>query len=183
MTEEVPRESDRRSDVLDAALRTFARFGYRKTSMDDVASEARISRPGLYFLFSSKSGLFRAASDRAIELDLAAAELALADTGRPLADRVTDAFDCWAGRYIGPMGDIPALIEQNPALLGPVAAAGPARFESLMEAALEPATQPASRSAVVRTLISVSVGLKRQTTDRDDYRARIGDAVRLMLTG
>ena len=97
MTEMVPRESGRQSDVLDAALRTFARFGYRKTSMDAVATEARISRPGLYFLFSSKSGLFQAAADRGIERDLAAAEAALRDTESPLCDRIVEAFDSWAG--------------------------------------------------------------------------------------
>ncbi|MZD09631.1 TetR family transcriptional regulator, partial [Streptomyces sp. SID5785] len=54
-------DTDRRSLVLDSAMATFARFGYRKTSMEEVARAARISRPGLYFLFSSKEALFRAA--------------------------------------------------------------------------------------------------------------------------
>ncbi|MGO4422861.1 TetR/AcrR family transcriptional regulator, partial [Streptomyces sp. MCAF7] len=66
--------------VLDVALTTFARFGYRKTSMEEVAKAARISRPGLYFLFSSKEDLFRAAVTEVLERDIATVEHVLADT-------------------------------------------------------------------------------------------------------
>ncbi|WP_200809769.1 TetR/AcrR family transcriptional regulator [Demequina sp. NBRC 110054] len=170
----------RRAEVLDAALRTFARYGYRKTSMDDVAREARISRPGLYFLFESKSGLFRAAADRGIELDLAEAEKALVDPGRGLVDRIVDAFDCWAGRYLGPMGDTAGLVEDNPDLLGPIAVSGPARFETVLRAALEREPSCPEPLGVARTLNAVSIGLKHQGVSRAEYRARMADAVRLM---
>jgi len=59
-------QTDRRDAVLASALVTFARFGYRKTSMEEVARAAHISRPGLYFLFSSKELLFRAAVTRSL---------------------------------------------------------------------------------------------------------------------
>ena len=58
--------TERRALVLESALLTFARFGYRKTSMEAVAQAAHISRPGLYFLFSSKEELFRAAVTQAL---------------------------------------------------------------------------------------------------------------------
>lgn len=170
----------RRSAVLDAALGTFARFGYRKTSMDDVAADARISRPGLYFLFASKGALFREAADRAIELDLAAAERALTMQGPALDERIVAAFDCWAGRYVGPLGDVHALVADNPDLLGPVAQAGPARFELLLRDAFD-AAERRDADAVVRTLVSVSVGLKHQVGTRDEHRARMREAVRLIV--
>src|ERR1043165_8904567 len=107
-------DADRRTQVLDSAMATFARFGYRKTSMDEVARAAHISRPGLYFLFSSKETLFRAAVTQTLERDIGACEDVLADTDRPLADRLVDAFDRWAGRYVGPMArDVTAVIEDN----------------------------------------------------------------------
>src|SRR3954447_15800579 len=119
-------EPGRREAVLELALLTFARHGYRKTSMEEVARMARISRPGLYFLFSSKQDLFRAAVTRALEQDLAAAEEILADSGKPLRERLGGAFDRWAGRYVGPMSrDVPAVIEQNPDLLGEIVRTAP----------------------------------------------------------
>ncbi|NED87373.1 helix-turn-helix transcriptional regulator, partial [Streptomyces sp. SID11233] len=78
--------------MLDAAMATFARFGYRKTSMAEVARAADISRPGLYFLFSSKELLFRAAVEQLLERDLAAVERVLSDTRHPLPARLADAF-------------------------------------------------------------------------------------------
>ncbi|GAA4755966.1 TetR/AcrR family transcriptional regulator [Amnibacterium soli] len=174
-----PAPEGRREAVLDAALETFARFGYRKTSMDDVAADARISRPGLYFLFSSKGALFRAAIERAIELDLAMAQRALAAPDRPLVDRVVEAFDHWAGRYVGPMGDVQALVSDNPGLLGPVAAAGPDRFQRMLDDALR--AEVRDPEAVVRTLISVSVGVKHQVADRVEYLERLRTAAALLL--
>jgi AcrR family transcriptional regulator len=55
MSERSTGDIPRRADVLDAAWRTFTRYGYRKTSMDDVAAEAEISRPGLYFQRNGRS--------------------------------------------------------------------------------------------------------------------------------
>ncbi|WP_370961623.1 TetR/AcrR family transcriptional regulator [Amycolatopsis sp. cg9] len=175
-------EAGRRAAVLESALLTFARHGYRKTSMAEVARAARISRPGLYFLFDSKEALFRAAVTRALEHDLAAAERLLADTGRPVRERLVDAFDQWAGRYAGPLGrDVPGVIEQNPELLGAIVRTAPERFEELVTDAVAAALGNASASAVAQTLISVSAGLKHQVDTREAYVARFATAVGLLV--
>lgn len=181
MDEEIPGAGGRRPEVLDAALRVFARFGYRKTSMDDVAKEAQISRPGLYFLFASKSALFREAAEWGVELDLAAAELALAVPARPLDERIIDAFDCWAGRYVGPLEDISTLIENNADLLGPVSLNGPQMFEALLLKAFDQTALVPRAPILTRMLISLSIGVKRQARDREEYRTRMAEAVRLLV--
>jgi AcrR family transcriptional regulator len=45
---------------LDAAMETFARYGYRRASMDQVAEAADLTRQALYHHFESKEALFRA---------------------------------------------------------------------------------------------------------------------------
>ena len=182
MVDVIHRGTERRSDVLDAALRTFTRFGYRKTSMDDVAREAQISRPGLYFLFTSKNGLFREAAERGVQFDLAAAEEALLAPGRPVHESIAAAFDAWAGRYVGPIRDTAALIADNPDLLGPVALDGPARFEALLRAALEQTSLSQVAPTVARTLISLSIGIKHQAETRDEYRSRFTAALGLLIS-
>lgn len=181
MAEVIAGDAARRSEVLDAALHTFTRYGYRKTSMDDVAKEARISRPGLYFLFTSKSGLFREAAERGVGLDLARAEEAFTTPERPVTESIAAAFDAWAGRYIGPIHDTATLIAENPDLLGPLATSGPARFEAMLTAALEKTALARSASTAARTLISLSIGIKQQSVTRDDYRSRLADALGLFL--
>lgn len=49
---------ERRKQILEAALQCFLQFGYVKTSMDDVAKKANLSRPLIYLKFKSKSALF-----------------------------------------------------------------------------------------------------------------------------
>jgi AcrR family transcriptional regulator len=54
----------RRRSLLDAALTVFSRYGYQKTSMDEVARSAQLSRQGLYLHFATKEELFQAAVRR-----------------------------------------------------------------------------------------------------------------------
>ncbi len=168
--------------VLDAALTTFARFGYRKTSMEEVARAAHISRPGLYFLFSSKETLFRAAVTQALERDLAAVERVLADTGRLLPERLIEAFDQWAGRYVGPLTrDVTEVIEANPDLLGEMVATAPRRFEALLTDAIAAEIGRKTALAVAQTMISASIGLKHQAPSREFFLERLKAAIALLV--
>ncbi|MGY9063763.1 TetR/AcrR family transcriptional regulator [Streptomyces sp. CAS3] len=175
-------DTDRRALVLDSAMVTFARFGYRKTSMEEVARAARISRPGLYFLFSSKETLFRAAVTQALERDIAAVEHVLADSARPLRERLLEAFDQWAGRYVGPLAqDVTAVIEDNPELLGEIVESAPRRFEELITAAIAVESGRDAAPSVAQTMISASIGLKHQAASREFYRDRMKIAVELLV--
>lgn len=176
---------DRRAVVLESALLTFARFGYRKTSMEAIARQARISRPGLYFLFSSKDELFRAAVTQVLDADVLAAEEILNDAARALPDRLLDAFDRWAGRYVGPMArDIAAVIEDNPDLLGSITESAPMRFAELITHAIAAqGTEEYQKqaSAVAQTLISASIGIKHQVEDRPTYLERLDVAIGVLV--
>lgn len=174
--------TDRREFVLESALGTFARFGYRKTSMEEVARAARISRPGLYLLFSSKQALFRVAVTRSLERDIAAVERVLASTDRPLAERLLESFDRWAGRYIGPLTrEVAVVIEDNPDLLGTIVETTPLRFEKLITDAIVVEQGRESAHRLAQTLISASIGIKHQVETRDTYLERFEVAVDLLL--
>ncbi len=178
-------DDGRRELVLAAALDTFARYGYRKTSMEDVAHAAAISRPGLYLLFGSKRELFTAAVTQALDRSLAAVTEVLADTTRPVRERLLDAFDHWTGRYIGAMSrEVNSMAEEYPDLLGPVIAEYPPRFAALLDAALAESlnTAKAPRSAAVaQTLISTSIGIKHEVTTREAFLERLAIAIDLIV--
>jgi AcrR family transcriptional regulator len=175
-------DTGRRDLVLESALGTFARFGYRKTSMEDVARDAHISRPGLYFLFSSKQDLFRAAVTRALERDLSAAEECLATSERSLPDRLAAAFDYWAGGYVGAGGrEMAAVIDENPDLVGTIVETAPRRFEAIITDALCHVTGKREARAITQTLISTSIGLKYQVDTRVAYQKRIATAINLLV--
>lgn len=57
-------DEERKNEILEAALHCFLHFGFAKTSMDDVAKKANLSRPLIYLKFKNKedllSGLYEA---------------------------------------------------------------------------------------------------------------------------
>lgn len=57
MADDLP-PSDRISLILAAAFRAFAAYGYRRTTMDDIASGAGLSRTALYQTFRNKEDIF-----------------------------------------------------------------------------------------------------------------------------
>lgn len=50
-------ESDKRELILRAAMNLFHRYNYEKTSMDDIAKEARIGKGTIYYYFKSKEDI------------------------------------------------------------------------------------------------------------------------------
>ena len=44
--------------ILDKAKERFDRFGYKKTTMDEISRDCKISKKTLYELFSDKENLF-----------------------------------------------------------------------------------------------------------------------------
>lgn len=71
---------ERKKDILDAALHCFLNFGYSKTSMDDVAKKAGISRPLIYLKFKNKEDLLLGLFDHIMEGRLEEAEKIAAQT-------------------------------------------------------------------------------------------------------
>jgi AcrR family transcriptional regulator len=58
--------------ILDAAMRVFRRHGFRRSSIEQTAEEAGLTRQALYHHFPSKEALFRAGIERLYEQALAA---------------------------------------------------------------------------------------------------------------
>ena len=56
--------TERKDDLLDAALVEFAERGYEGTSTEDIARRAGISQPYLFRLFGTKKELFKAVVSR-----------------------------------------------------------------------------------------------------------------------
>lgn len=75
--------------ILSAAENIFARFGFRRASMSQIAEEAGLTRQALYHHYSSKEALFRAVVEQLHECAYeaeAAAGLEQEQAGGGLAD-------------------------------------------------------------------------------------------------
>jgi AcrR family transcriptional regulator len=95
-----------RDNILDAADRLLGRFGYQKTTLDDLAREARIGRRTIYLHFHSKEEVFLSSIDRVVERLLAELARIASEGGSPsarlrrmLVARVMFRFDSVRGYY------------------------------------------------------------------------------------
>ncbi len=57
-----------REQVVQAARLVFARFGYKKTALDDIARESRKGKSTIYYYFKSKDEIFKAVIDAEAEI-------------------------------------------------------------------------------------------------------------------
>jgi AcrR family transcriptional regulator len=69
----------REERILDAAATLLVRYGYRKTTIDDVAAEAGVGKGTIYLHWKDKNELFRAAIARASEQTTSDALARIAD--------------------------------------------------------------------------------------------------------
>ncbi len=85
--------SPQREAILVAATAIFLRYGFKKTSMDDVARAAGVSRQGLYLYFDTKDLLFREALQHLVSHLISTAHAVAEDGNLSLRDRLVGAFE------------------------------------------------------------------------------------------
>ena len=61
--------------LLDAAQKTFAQFGYKKTTLDDIAKLFGKGKTSIYYYFQGKDEVYRAVLEREMHASLDAIEL------------------------------------------------------------------------------------------------------------
>ena len=177
----------RRTRVLDAALATFVRYGFRKTSMEEVARAAGLSRQGLYLHYATKEDLFRAVIRHFLESGHAAVSASL-KADLELEAKLVGAFDAWLGRFVGLVGDdMSDLYEASRELVGPLIAQSEETFVEMVTKVVRASGLPAAyKSAgitarqLVETLNATARGLKHSCTSRADFVQRMTLAVRAM---
>lgn len=92
---------DPRSRIVDAAITVFRRQGFRRSSIEQAAEAAGLTRQALYHHFKSKEALFRAVIERLYEDAFAAETAAIAATeksGGSLADVIVAAVTAKLGQ-------------------------------------------------------------------------------------
>jgi AcrR family transcriptional regulator len=100
MTQPQESGSHRRELILSAAIPVFGRLGFKKTTVDDLAEGAQISKQGLYLHFTSKEHVFLAAMQKYLDDGLVLVQKALTQPNTPLFDRLLGAMDAWFGRHL-----------------------------------------------------------------------------------
>ena len=82
----------RKKQIMQAAVQVFGRLGFRKTSLDDVALAAGISKQGLYLHFRSKEEVCLSSFKNYLEEALVDVDNELSQKDKPLAGRIVAAL-------------------------------------------------------------------------------------------
>ena len=181
-------ETTTEARLLNAALRCFARYGYARTSMTDIATEAGLSRTILYKHYKSREDAFRALSIRVNQ----GVRRAVVDAAKTEGDHVTRlqavvaARVGWAFEALQLSAHGRDLIDAKNELCGAAGAGTEAEFAKLLakiiagagETALAPAeaadiivkclpalianatTEQVAREKVARFVATFAAGLK-----------------------
>jgi AcrR family transcriptional regulator len=177
----------RREALLEAAVVVFARYGFRKTSMDEVARAAGVSRQGLYLLFADKEELFRRALTYKLARQLSTAVVVLSRTADALEGRLIAACDEWAGQFIGTMGaDAADLMCASTSLAGDTLAHYEALFEKALAHAIEASpllnfctSAGVSPADAAKALHATARGLKHGSHSRQEFVRGMTAAARM----
>ena len=88
----ISEDDTKRLAVLEAAFQAFTSYGYKRTTMDDIARAAGMSRPAVYQHFPNKEAIFRTYAELFRDRHLAEAGERLR-AAPSLAEALTAAFE------------------------------------------------------------------------------------------
>lgn len=179
-------ETARQAAIVDAAAGVFLRYGYKKTTMEDIARTVGISRQALYLHFSTKEAVFKAMVSRTLEAMRTEASAALSRDDRDIEERLLGAFMAIHGKAIGAayLGELMATMIE---LVGPVFDQVEKAVVSEVADALDAAgiatrwnEAGVSAGDLAANLSATSDGLKRSVTTPAEYLDRMRIAVRIV---
>lgn len=174
---EIEAPDSRQGALLESAVGVFARFGYRKTSMDEVARAAGVSRQGLYLQFANKEELFRKAVAYTLSNQLSEAIAALSSEHAGLEAKLIAACDSWSGRHVGTLGaDAADLMCASTSLAGATLSHYEIQFEqavaqTIAESPLAAFCASAGHSPadLARAIHATARGLKQVCKSRQEF--------------
>lgn len=128
---------ERRARILDGAMNCFLAYGYQRTTMDDIAKAAEISRPALYLQFKNKTDIYRALATAFMEHTLANAE-AVFDAGGDVQTRLRSALACVMD-LVGAVEASPhgaEILDMKSSLAADIVASGRGKMRAMIEGAI-----------------------------------------------
>ena len=198
----MPRSPDpKREAILTAAFTQFSRYGFRRTSMEDIAKETGISRASLYSHFENKEEIFRSLSASLHEKALGEAESHLKDTARrsgaltPLSARIEAALMAKLGPFHAILTKSEhgsEIADENSQRCGDLVRDSQRRFQAMLTSTLKAAAREGeinlkgaglSASTAAELIHLGATGLKRGASDTAELEKKLRNFTRVFIGG
>lgn len=186
------RDEAKRIAVLEAAAEVFPRYGFRRTTMSDVAEASGISRPALYLMFENKEHLFSELVTYRLDLACKEATEALHSKG-PIAERFMNAVLSFERIFYEPLADSPhgaELMDANLSLKSDSMMAGVDRFIADLSLSIKQAGKageidldkaPGGANEFVALLFTAIGGVKKKASSSADFRRQVQQLTQIFL--
>ncbi|HPJ92921.1 MAG TPA: TetR/AcrR family transcriptional regulator [Deltaproteobacteria bacterium] len=105
-------KGEKQNEILNAALKLFALYGYKKTTVEDVAEKVGMTKSNLYFYVKNKRDLYEKTVSRALERWRDSVARAIGET-----DDVVEKFSVMAKEsftYLAGEEDLRAICMKDP---------------------------------------------------------------------
>ncbi len=183
----------KREAVFEAAAEVFSQYGFRRTSMNDIAEAAGVSRPALYLMFENKEDIFRQlATYRQTQAIDAAVSVLGGDA--PISKRVAQAILAYERIFYEPVAGSPhgaEFMDLDPSVAYGDMAKGRDRLVGHIAEAIERARQSGEvmfasegmQPLAFTDLLMLSInGMKKSATSIEDFRRKISDVTAIFMT-
>ena len=172
-TADIDIETDpRRAAIRAAAFEAFSRYGFRRTSMEDIAGAAGVSRAALYLHYRNKQDIFRSIVQAYFTLTETRLRAVL-NSGSAPGKVLSDAFAAKLGPELAALFESPhgdELLDAHSAIAADIITAGEARIAALLadwlrraDAAVAITLAPFDHDAagLANTMVAALGGLKQ----------------------
>lgn len=180
--------------VLAASLMCFKQYGFKRTSMLDIAKAADMSRPALYILFKNKTDIFRSVSERFQNFTLGNVETALAEHTN-IQSRLTIAILARIAPFYALAHDSlhgPELFDLTKSTAADINTTANEKFFSMLHTALDtsiangeldPKSSSLNANELTQILISGAFGLKEVASSLTHYETLLTKMITVLFVG
>ena len=180
----------KRERILEAAQSCFFNYGFKRTSMEDIAKKVGISRPALYLHFQNKKAIFRALAEHLHQETLKQAEIALKGEGN-VFERILQAFKHRSVELFALVCDSThgeELIDINGQVATDIFLAAEQKFGMMLTQALHQAENNGeiklqnlelNAKQAAELLINSAHGLKQASNNSEDYCSLLKQLIRV----
>ncbi len=185
--------SDKREAIIDAAFDLFRHYGYRRTSMEDIARAAGVAKGTLYLYFASKEELFEAIARMLAARMLTAIQEAIA-CDQPLEELFLGVLDAKLGavwRWIYSSPHAAELLDPQHQLPDDVFEEVDTTFRSIIAKLIQKGVDSGeldlqaagfTTESAAATLITAAYGAEK-AADEVEFRETLANIVRVTLRG
>lgn len=187
----------KRDAILRAAEIQFSQYGFRRTSMDDIAKQTGISRASLYSYFDNKEEIFRSLAESMYDESLTNAEREIIGGrgAKAIETRLYDGLYAYFAHFYRTLESTPhgtEIMDESSRLNGDIAASHAEKLEALLAAELRFAAKageidlkrmgfsPASAAEIIRLSC---LGLKHGSPDLSAFKKKLVRFLPAFLAG